>query len=76
MEDRVLSSLQAYKAMFFYLENLYSLPNSDDLGEFLGGMSLLDDGKTADPAAWEDWEEAVQKAISSPDDEITLKFIR
>lgn len=60
-----LTEKQAYAAMFYYLENLYELTHSDDLGGFLGGMMMLDDGTPADPACWKDWEEAVKKAIKS-----------
>lgn len=47
--------------MYAFLEQVYRRTGSDDLGALLGGMSLLKDGGTADPAAWEDWEEAVRK---------------
>lgn len=59
-----LTKKQAYAAMFFYLENLYELTNSDDLGGFLGGMTILEDGTPADPACWSDWQKAVQKALN------------
>lgn len=49
-----LTKKQAYMAMFFYLENLYNLTHSDDLGGFLGGIIFLEDGSTADSAAWSD----------------------
>jgi len=52
---------QAYCAMYHYLENLYQLTHSDDLGAFLGEMSILPDGNTADPAIWQDWLQAVEK---------------
>ena len=39
---------------------LFGLP----VGALLGGMSLLTDGGTADPAAWHDWEAAVTKIRS------------
>jgi hypothetical protein len=63
MENKILSSEEAYEAMFNYLENLYFLTNSDDLGGFLGSMTLLPDGKPIDPAIWNDWRAAVQKVI-------------
>ena len=47
--------------MLWYLEDLYQRTNSDDLGSFLGDMQFADDGSTMDPAAWEDWLEAVDK---------------
>lgn len=61
MED-TLSVKEAYAAMYEYLKTLYQTTASDDLGGFLGGMSLLDDGKPADPAVWADWLRAVEKA--------------
>ena len=57
----LLTVEDAYKAMIHYLEHLYSMTDSDDLGGFLGGMSLLEDRKTADPAVWDDWISAVNK---------------
>lgn len=56
-----LTKREAYAAMYAFLEQVYRRTGSDDLGALLGGMSLLKDGGTADPAAWEDWEEAVRK---------------
>jgi hypothetical protein len=64
MENETLTVEEAYKAMFNYLENLYFQTKSDDLGGFLGSMSLLPDGKPADPAIWEDWLKSVSKSKS------------
>lgn len=55
MESTNLTIQEAYAAMYKYLELLYQMTGSDDLGGILGGMSLLPDGGTADPAAWNDW---------------------
>jgi len=57
-----LTERDAYAAMFAFLEELYRRTASDELGALLGGMSLLQDGGTADPAIWADWEDAVRKA--------------
>lgn len=65
-----LTKKQAYMAMFYYLENLYQLTGSDDLGGFLGGMVILDDKSPADPAVMSDWEKALNKALKEfPEDE-------
>lgn len=56
-----LTRREAYAAMFAFLEEVYRRTESDDLGALLGGMSLLQDGGTADPAAWADWEAAVAR---------------
>lgn len=55
---------EAYLAMFAFLEHWYSMTQSDDVGALLGGMSLLPDGKTYDPAILQDWIAAVEKAKS------------
>lgn len=56
-----LSKREAYAAMYAFLEAIYERTRSDELGVLLGGMSLLEDGGTADPGVWHDWEEAVRK---------------
>ncbi len=61
MEDKITTK-EAYAAMFAYLKTLYDMTGSDDLGVFLGSMSLLEDGTPADPGVWDDWMEAVQQA--------------
>ena len=57
-----LTKREAYEAMYAFLEALYDRTQSDDIGALLGGMSLLDDGGTADPAVWDEWEDAVRRA--------------
>ncbi len=52
---------EAYRAMFHYLEHVYDETRSKELAEMLGSMSLLEDGKPADTAVWEDWIQAVKK---------------
>ncbi len=59
--DDTITVREAYKAMYIYLEELYNMTESEDLGEFLGSMSLLEDGMPADEAMWEDWLDAVKK---------------
>lgn len=55
---------EAYAAMYAFLDHLYESTKSDDLGAFLGAMSILEDGKPADSAIWKHWLEAVKKAKS------------
>jgi len=72
--DTTITVMDAYMAMFKYLEHLQRLTHSDDLAGLLGGMSLLDDDDlTADPAAWSDWIRIVSDVRRSPPD-IALKF--
>jgi hypothetical protein len=63
MEDEKITVFVAYKAMVKYLENLYKLTESDDIAGFLGSMTLLEDGNPADQAVWDDWIDAVNKAL-------------
>lgn len=51
---------EAYKSMVEFLEMYYERTSSDDVGSLLGDMVILGDAKTADPAAWNDWLQAVK----------------
>jgi hypothetical protein len=75
VEVEMLTKKEAYEAMFAYLLEWYQLSGSDVLGSRLGDLSLLADGSTADPAAWEDWERAVAKVIGGHVD-ATLRLHR
>ena len=63
-----LTSREAYEAMFTFLEDVYRRTESDDLGALLGSMSMLQDGGTADPALWQEWERAIQKVVNGEAD--------
>lgn len=58
-----ITTEQAYAAMFFFLEDLYSRTKSDEIGGLLGGMAFLNDGRPSDPAIWTEWQRAVEKAV-------------
>jgi hypothetical protein len=60
---KTMTDKQAYAAMFHFLKQLYERTKSDDLGGFLGGMSILQNGSTADPAVLHDWDKAVEYAL-------------
>lgn len=64
MQDKSLSSREAYLAMFSFLEDYYSRTQSDEIGSMLSGLCLMSDGKPMDPAYWDEWEQAVQKALN------------
>lgn len=74
-ENISMSVKEAYIAMYIFLENEYKLTGSSDIGGLLGGLSLLANGSTADPAAWSDWVDAVRKALTGSND-ISLKIIK
>ncbi len=57
-----ISYIEALKAMEIFLDEYYSREKKDDIGLLLSDISLdtFIEEKTADPAAWEDWEEAIE----------------
>lgn len=55
----MLTEEQAYLAAYAFLEAEYQLTSSVEIGGLLGGMSLLPDGSTADPAVKDQWRDAV-----------------
>jgi hypothetical protein len=69
-----LNPQQAYQAMFYFLEQHYNRTQSDAIGALLGSMSLLQDGSPADPALWQDWEQAVDQALDTTITDIELKL--
>ena len=60
MDTTKLTYIQSFNAMRRFLEMYYERTSSDDVGSLLGDLQILDDGGTADPAAWEDWLVAIQ----------------
>ena len=62
MDTDNLNLQEAYLAMFAFIDELYLRTKSDELGSLLGDLSLLSDGTTADPSAWQDWLRCVDKA--------------
>lgn len=62
MEDKI-TKMEAFLAMKDFLNSYYQMTKSDDVGALLGAMEILEDGETADPAIWEDWEDSFNKTI-------------
>jgi hypothetical protein len=54
---------QAYPASFFFLERYFERGQSNEIAGLLGSMQLIGTMKTADPAQWEDWMDALQRAL-------------
>ena len=50
---------QAYRAMLAFLEREVELTECSDLADLLAGYRLDDDGRTSDPALWDEWMDAV-----------------
>lgn len=59
--NKNLTILEAFEAMQDFLQGYYERTSSDDVGSLLGDMRILEDGTTADSAAWEDWMESIEK---------------
>ncbi len=51
--------------MLIFLEGYYARTRSEDVGALLGALRLLPDGRTADPAAMEDWQAVVATATTA-----------
>lgn len=60
-KEATLTVEEAYLAMVNYLNDLYEITESDELGGLLGDMQFLEDGGTADPAVWGEWLIAVKR---------------
>ncbi|WP_081608097.1 hypothetical protein [Metapseudomonas furukawaii] len=63
--NKVLTLEQAFCAMFYFLEHEYALTKSEDIAIMLSSLDwtvLADNSGPPDPAAWEDWLDAVKKA--------------
>jgi hypothetical protein len=57
-----LTTEEAYRAMFFFIEELWHRTKYDELAAgILGDIQLLPDNTSADPAAKLNWLEAVEK---------------
>jgi len=63
MDSNKLSPDQAYLAMFAFLDAYYRSTHADDVGALLGSLSLMPDGKPADPAVRGEWTQAVEQAL-------------
>lgn len=61
--EQKLTILEAYQAMISFLDEYYFRFGQDNLGVILGSIQLRSDQTTADPAAWQDWIEAVNRVL-------------
>jgi hypothetical protein len=63
--DKTITVEQAYRIMLAFLEREVDLTESSDLADLVSEYKLGADGKTRDPAIWEEWLEAVGKVVKS-----------
>jgi hypothetical protein len=61
--DKTITVEQAYRVMLAFLEREVDLTESSDLADLVSEYKLGADGKTRDPAIWEEWLEAVGKVV-------------
>jgi hypothetical protein len=66
VDNQTLTVEQAYRAMLAFLEREVDLTESSDLADLLAGYRLGEDGRTRDPALWDEWMEAVGRARRLP----------
>jgi hypothetical protein len=61
--DKTITVEQAYQVMLAFLQREVELTESSDLADLVSEYKLGADGKTRDPAIWEEWMEAVGKVV-------------
>jgi len=66
VDNQTLTVEQAYRAMLAFLEREVELTECGDLADLLAGYRLDQDGRTKDPALWDEWLEAVGRARHLP----------
>jgi hypothetical protein len=66
MKKKLLSSEQAFRAMFVFLNEYHQrTAKKAELGDVLGDIQLNEnDGMPADPAAWNDWLSAIKTVLA------------
>jgi hypothetical protein len=76
MNEPKLTIEQAYRAMFYFLEQEYEYTHADEIAGLLGSMSwvITCGNGPADPGEWEDWIKAVQKSFREKDNAAPLGF--
>lgn len=69
MSETKLNVEQAYRAMFYFLEKEYERTDADEIGGLLSSLTwAITEGRgPADPGAWQDWQDAVEKALTTED---------
>lgn len=69
MNEQKLTIEQSYRAMFYFLEQEYERTKADEIGGLLSSLSweITHGHGPADPGAWQDWQDAIKKALSIQD---------
>ncbi|MBG0770087.1 MAG: hypothetical protein H0S82_00175 [Anaerolineaceae bacterium] len=60
--EKELTTLDAYKVMLVFLKKCWVLRGKpEQVGDVLSDIQLINETRTADPAAWFDWLEAIEE---------------
>lgn len=62
--DRVISSRLAFRAMAEFIAAHYARARAGDVATLLADIELQPDGQPGDPAAWDDWVAAIDRATA------------
>lgn len=71
-----ITTLQAYHAMDYFLDDFHKKYRSSVIGGLLGSMSILEDGLPVDQALWGDWLKALETEQSVTEREAYDAMIR
>jgi hypothetical protein len=64
VNNQLLSAQQGFQAMSRFLEQYdRRVGREGDLAAVLSDIQIMPDGRPADPAAWQDWLEAVRMVL-------------
>lgn len=65
--DEKINLKQGYLAMYEFVKSYY-LRNGkpDEIGLFLSDAQVQPSGYIGDPASWQDWLDAVEKVLKTP----------
>lgn len=65
MSDRCgLDETEAFQAMAAFLERYWQRGRSEEIAILLGSLAAQPDGRPADPALAEDWNDCVSEVVS------------
>jgi len=62
--QKTLTQEQAFRAMFLFLDRYWSEFRTATLADVLSDVQPASNGVSSDPAAWNDWLDAVLRATS------------
>ena len=75
-----LTEREAFLAMCLYLDSMYDYfsavsDSPDEIAMIQNTLNLQKDGSPVDPAVWEDWLKAIEKAKREGEEVARLRFV-